>query len=135
MKQHFHEQLLWTRVTKCPKFLLDRLAESWIGDGLVHLEPGGGAELLPGGSQGTRPRHLRSSKGGQKNQENATDLEIGLEVLETWEIGWSVDENAANPALSAKYFTAGRISFSLHILGKYLDVGELQDIFRLRCQI
>ena len=135
MKQHFHEQLLWTRVTKCPKFLLDRLAESWIGDGLVHLEPGGGAELLPGGSQGTRPRHLSSSIGGQEDQENATDLEIGLEVLETREIGWSVDENAANPALGAKYFTAVRISSSLHILGKYLDFGALQAIFSLWCQI
>ena len=123
MKQHFHEQLLWTRVTKYPKLLLDRLAESWIGDVLVHLEPGGRAELLPGGSQDTGPGHLRSSIGGQENQENATDLEIGLEVLETREIGWSVDENAANPALSAKYFTAVRISFCLHILGKHLDVG------------
>ena len=108
----------------------NRLAESWIGDGLVHLEPGGGAELLPGGSQGTRPRHLRSI-GGQEDQENATDLEIGLEVLEPREIGWSVDENAANPSLSAKYFTAVRISFSLHILGKYLDVDALQCIFSL----
>ena len=135
MKQHFHEQLLWTRVTKCPKFLLDRLAESWIGDGLVHLEPGGGAEHLPGGSQHTRPRHLSASIGGHEDPENATDLEIGLEVLETRKIGWSVDENAANPALSAKYFTAVRISSGLHILGRYLDVGELQDIFRLWCQI
>ena len=133
MKQHFHEQLLWTRVTKYPKLLLDRLAESWIGDGLVHLEPGGGAELLPGGSQDTGPGHLRSSIGGQENQENATDLEIGLEVLETRKIGWPVDENAANPALSAKYFTAVRISFILHILGKYLNVGTLQAIFSLWC--
>ena len=131
MKQHFHEQLLWTSVTKCPKLLLDQLAKSWIGDGLVHLEPGRGTELLPGGSQGTRPRHLRLSIGEQEDQENATDLEIGLEVLETREIGWSVDENAANPALSAKYFTAVRISSSLHILGKYLDVDALQCIFSL----
>ena len=91
MKQHFHEQLLWTRVTKCPKLLLDQLAESWIGDGLVHLEPGGGAELLPGGSQDTRPRHLRSSI-DQEDQINATDLEICLKMLETREIFVEPDE-------------------------------------------
>ena len=67
MKQHFHEQLLWTSEGKLcakeeKKFLqiakADPLAEAGVGDVLVNGEPGGRAEVLLGGGQRARPRYL-----------------------------------------------------------------------------
>ena len=74
MKQHFHEQLLWTSegeicakevfFKKSCRLRIDPLAEAGVGDGLVNGEPGGRAEVLLGGGQRATPRYLKPRSGG-----------------------------------------------------------------------
>ena len=87
MKQHFHEQLLWTGVSDIrgreEKDFFERvkvaefvpLAEARLRHSLVNGEPGGGAEVLLCRGQRSTPRYLSWDDDDERGQKNLDDCQ------------------------------------------------------------